>query len=64
LKGVLTNIRPKSTPALTLTFEFLSAKGEVVATETVKVPQTAAKESQAFELTPQGAGIAAWRYRR
>jgi tetratricopeptide (TPR) repeat protein len=65
LKGALTNIRPRGpNPPLTLTFEFLNAKGEVVATEPVKVPPIAAKESQAFELTPQGAGMAAWRYRR
>jgi hypothetical protein len=64
LSGLLTNVRPKPNPALALTFEFLSAKGDVVATETVNVAPIASGENQAFTLTPKGAGIAAWRYRR
>jgi tetratricopeptide (TPR) repeat protein len=64
LGGVLTNTRPKSNPALTLTFEFLSAKGDVVATETLNVAPIPSGENQAFELKPKGAAIVAWRYRR
>jgi tetratricopeptide (TPR) repeat protein len=64
LGGTLTNARPKSNPALTLTFEFLSAKGDVVATETLNVAPIPSEENQAFELKPKGAGIVAWRYRR
>ena len=64
LSGVLTNVRPKANPALALPFEFLSAQGDVVATDTLNVPPIAPAENQAFELKPKGAGIAAWRYRR
>jgi tetratricopeptide (TPR) repeat protein len=64
LKGVLANVRPTPTAALTLTFEFLDAKGAVVATQTQSVAPAKAGENQAFELQASGAGIAAWRYRR
>ena len=64
LGGVLTNVRPKANPAFSLTFEFLSAKGDVVATETLNVAPIVPGENQAFELKPKGTGIVAWRYRR
>jgi tetratricopeptide (TPR) repeat protein len=64
LGGILTNARSKATPALTLTFEFLSGKGDVVATETLNVVPIAPGGNQAFDLKAGGAGIVAWRYRR
>ena len=64
LKGTLTTLRPTRTPAPTLTFEFLDAKGAVVATETQNVAPAKVGETQPFELQASGAGIAAWRYRR
>jgi tetratricopeptide (TPR) repeat protein len=64
LSGHLTNARPKANAPFALTFEFLSAKGDVVATESLKVAPIAPGENQAFELKPKGAGIVAWRYRR
>ena len=64
LKGLVTNLRPTASPALNLVFEFVSAKGEVVATDTVQVPAMQTGQSQAFESHPKGAGIVAWRYRR
>jgi hypothetical protein len=46
-----------------ITFEFLNEKGDVVRTLTVD-PQTIESEGLvAFNLTAEGAGIAAWRYR-
>jgi Tfp pilus assembly protein PilF len=64
LGGLLTNSRPEPTPTMTLTFEFLSATGDVVAAEPLNVTAIASGENQAFELKPKGAGIAAWRYKR
>ena len=64
LSGILTNLRAKPNPALALTFEFLSARGDVVATETLNVAALAPSGNQAFELKPKGAGILAWRYKR
>jgi tetratricopeptide (TPR) repeat protein len=64
LSGILTNVRPKASPSLVLTFEFLTAKGDVVAAETLKVAPIASGENQAFELKPKGAGIVAWREKR
>jgi len=64
LSGLLTNVRSKANPAFALTFEFLSAKGDVVATESLKVALITPGESQPFELKVKGAGIVAWRYRR
>jgi tetratricopeptide (TPR) repeat protein len=63
LKGVIANTKAQPTGVPQITFEFLSEKGEVVQTVTIP-PQTIDGEGLAsFELKPQGAGIAAWRYR-
>lgn len=64
LKGLVTNPRPSTSPALNLVFEFLNTKGEVVATDTVQVAPIQTGQSQAFESHPKGAGMVAWRYRR
>jgi len=64
LKGLLTNARSKATPVFAITFEFLSAKGGVVATEAVNVTAIPPGGNQPFELKASGAGIVAWRYRR
>lgn len=47
-----------------ITVEFLSGTGSVVATQEATVPQLAAGASQDVKVTGQGAGIAAWRYKR
>jgi hypothetical protein len=47
-----------------ITVEFLSGTGSVVATQDATVPQLAAGASQDVKVTGQGAGIAAWRYKR
>jgi len=64
LAGTVANPRSKPSPALTLTFEFVNVKGEVVATQQQDVAVIAPGASVPFELKPQGAGIMAWRYRR
>jgi tetratricopeptide (TPR) repeat protein len=64
LEGVLTNARSKPSPALTLTFEFLDAKGAVVATQPQPVPALTVGATQSFKLKVDGPGIAAWRYHR
>jgi tetratricopeptide (TPR) repeat protein len=64
LRGLVTNARPKASPALTLTFEFLDAAGAVVATATQTIAPVASGENQPLEVKASGAGIVAWRYRR
>jgi tetratricopeptide (TPR) repeat protein len=63
LKGVIANTKGQPVNVPQITFEFLSERGEVVRTVTID-PQTLAAEGLAsIELHPEGAGIAAWRYR-
>lgn len=64
LKGLVTNPRPRSSPALSFVFEFLDNKGTVVATQTVQVPAVEPSASSPIEVQAKGAGIVAWRYRR
>lgn len=52
---------PVSIP--TLTFEFLNANNEVVATESIAAQSLEPKGRKQFELTPAGDGIVAFRYR-
>jgi hypothetical protein len=62
LSGIVTNVRAKPSPTLALRFEFMSAKGDVVATATLNVTPIAPGANQPFELKPNGPGIVAWRY--
>jgi tetratricopeptide (TPR) repeat protein len=63
LKGVIANTKSQPVSVPQITFEFLNEKGDVVRTLTVD-PQTIESEGLvAFNLTAEGAGIAAWRYR-
>jgi tetratricopeptide (TPR) repeat protein len=64
VKGLVTNPRAAPNPPLTLVFEFLSAQGQVVATERVQVAPIQPGQSQPFEIQPKGATIMAWRYRK
>ncbi len=52
---------PVNVPAIT--FEFLGADGNVVASETVAAQAIEPGGSKQFQLTPTAQGIAAWRYR-
>jgi tetratricopeptide (TPR) repeat protein len=47
-----------------LVFEFLDAGGGVVATQETQVPALKTGAAQDIKLNAQGAGIAAWRYKR
>jgi len=64
VKGLVTNLRSASGQPFKLVFDFLNAKGEVVATQSADVAALPAQGSQAFELKVIGAGIQAWRYRK
>ena len=57
-KGKLTNA------PLKITFEFLNAKGEVVATQSVDVPALEPGANHPFQLQATGAKIEAWRYKQ
>ena len=54
----------KAIPAavLTLTFEFVNDKGEVVTTTQAQLPALAAAETHDINVTVEGAGIMGWRY--
>jgi len=64
VKGTVTNTRTTPSPPLKLIFEFVNLAGQVVATDTVQVAALQPTQSHAFELKPNGIGIAAWRYRK
>ena len=58
-------LNPKSTAStpFRLTFEFLNASDQVVATACLDVPSLAPRQNHAFELQVSGKRIAGWRYR-
>ncbi|HEX4602313.1 MAG TPA: tetratricopeptide repeat protein [Gemmatimonadales bacterium] len=64
LSALLTNGHPKPSAPVTLKFEFLDAKGAVVATQSQEVATLAPNANQTVTVKVDGAGIVAWRYRR
>jgi tetratricopeptide (TPR) repeat protein len=64
LEGLLTNAGAKPGKPFQLTFEFLDAQGNVVATQAEDVPPLDPGGNRAFTLKADGAGIVAWRYKR
>jgi tetratricopeptide (TPR) repeat protein len=64
LKGMVQNLRSTPTPPMKLVFDFLTAKGDVVTSQTVEVPAVAPEQGHVFEIKGTGAGIAAWRYKK
>jgi tetratricopeptide (TPR) repeat protein len=56
--------KPVAAKPLTLIFEFLDAKGTVVANQEVQIPALKPGESQPIEAKAEGAGITAWRYKQ
>lgn len=64
LDGLWTNVKAQPSSPTAITFEFLSPKGDVVASQKQDVPALDASSNQAFEIKVTGAGIVAWRYRR
>ena len=64
LDGLLTNVKSQPSSLTAITFEFLSPKGDVVASQKQDIPALDASSNQAFEIKVTGAGIVAWRYRK
>ena len=64
VKGALTNQRPVASQPFKLVFEFVSGKGDVVATQSTDVPAIPPQQAQPFELKATGRGILAWRYHK
>jgi hypothetical protein len=56
--------KPIAPKPVTLIFEFLDSKGTVVGNQEVQVPALKAGETHPIEAKAQGAGIAAWRYKK
>src|SRR5207253_2933680 len=64
LSGLITNLKTKPSPPTAVTFEFVNAKGETVASQKQDIPAIDPSGNHAFDLRVTGAGIVAWRYRR
>ena len=64
VKGLVTNVRSTAGRPFKLVFDFLSAKGEVVATRSTDVPALPPQGTQQFELKAPALGAQAWRYHR
>jgi tetratricopeptide (TPR) repeat protein len=56
--------KPVAAAPLTLVFEFLDAKGTVVANHEVQVPALKPEQTHPLQVQAQGAGITAWRYKK
>jgi tetratricopeptide (TPR) repeat protein len=56
--------KPVTAAPLTLIFEFLDTKGAVVANQEVQIQALKPGASQPLEVSAQGTGITAWRYKR
>jgi tetratricopeptide (TPR) repeat protein len=56
--------KPVAAAPLTLVFEFLDNKGTVVANQEVQVEALKPGASQPIQVSAQGAGITAWRYKQ
>ena len=64
LGGLVTNLKTKPSTPTAVTFEFVNAKGETVASQKQDIPAIDPSGNHAFDLKVTGAGIVAWRYRR
>jgi hypothetical protein len=56
--------KPIAPSAVPITVEFINAGGQPVASKDVEIPAVANGASQDVKVDAQGAGIAAWRYKR
>lgn len=63
LSAAATNLKAAPSNPLHVTFEFLDAAGQVIATQTQDVPAMSPRQSQAFDLKVSGRRVAGWRYR-
>lgn len=64
IKGLVTNMRPTPSKPFKLVFDFLNAKGEVLATQSADIPAIAPQETHQFDLKATVPGVAAWRYHK
>ena len=64
LNGLVTNFHDKPSEALQLTIDFLDAKSEVVASQTVDIAALEPGGSQGFQASAIGVGMVAWRYKK
>ena len=62
--ALVTSLREQPIPPMTLTFEFLDAKGGVVVAQAAEVPALDPGASHQLRVQGNGAGITAWRYRK
>jgi tetratricopeptide (TPR) repeat protein len=62
--GLFTNLKAKPSAPAGITFEFLDAKGTVVATDRQDVTPVDPSGNRPFDIKASGAGIVAWRYRK
>ena len=62
--GMVSNFHEKPIEPMTLTFEFLNEKGEVVIAKDYDVPKLDGQASHNFRLEVEAAGVAAYRYRQ
>jgi tetratricopeptide (TPR) repeat protein len=56
--------KPIAPAAVPVTVEFINASGQPVATQEATIPAVTTGASQDVKVDAQGAGIAAWRYKR
>ena len=56
--------KPIAPAPISVIFEFLDAKGTVVGNQEVQIPALKIGQAQPIEAKGEGAGIAAWRYKR
>jgi hypothetical protein len=56
--------KPIAPSAVPIVVEFLNPTGGVVASQETQIPPLASGASQEVKVAAQGAGIAAWRYKR
>ena len=61
--GLVANFHERPSPPLTLSFEFLNTKGEVVKAQDYSVPAVEAQGNHPFKVEVQGTGVTAYRYR-
>src|SRR6266496_696296 len=64
LRGKATNLHRTPSAPFKLTFDFLNAKGDVVASTSTDVPAIPANGEQPFQLQVIGTGVVAWRYKK
>ena len=64
VKGLVTNLRSAPGQPFKLVFEFLNAKGEVVAKQSADIPGLPPQGTHQFDLKVTVTGVQAWRYHK